>query len=273
MKKCVLICMLSVSAVTATYAQNDVELGVFNHMSLGVGIGTTGISVDAAAPLSQYVAVRAGANIFPNIKIKENVDLHFDSQAQMAYNTMFPGSSLPNKIEIEGKPKFTTGHLLFDFYPFTGSSFHLTAGAYMGSSAIAEVYNRGDKTTMANIYQYNNSSERQQYGVDKIGVELGDYFLEPDAAGDVKARLKVSAFRPYVGIGFGRAVPAKHRVTCNFDMGVQFWGKPKVYMVGASGEKELTKSDLNGKDGDVLKYISKASIWPVLNVRVVCRLF
>lgn len=40
--------------------------------------------------------------------------------------------------------------------------------------------------------------------------------------------LKVSNFRPYVGLGFGRAVPKK-RLGVMFELGVQFHGKPDVY--------------------------------------------
>ncbi len=84
--------------------------------------------------------------------------------------------------------------------------------------------------------------------------------------------IKVSGFRPYLGIGFGRPVPMNHRVTCNFDMGVQFWGSPKVYTNGGNGEVQLTESNTGGDSG-FLKFISKVSVWPVLNVRVAVRLF
>ena len=46
-----------------------------------------------------------------------------------------------------------------------------------------------------------------------------------DNNGNVSGGLKVSGFRPYLGLGFGRAVPKK-RVGVMFELGVQFHGKP-----------------------------------------------
>ena len=76
MKKYLLLSILSVFGLTSVHAQyNDVEWGLFNHLSVGVGLGTTGISVDVAAPISPYVAVRGGADILPNIKFHPALDL------------------------------------------------------------------------------------------------------------------------------------------------------------------------------------------------------
>ena len=40
-------------------AQNRVdEFGIFDHMSLGLTLGTTGIGLDLAAPVTDYLQVR-----------------------------------------------------------------------------------------------------------------------------------------------------------------------------------------------------------------------
>ena len=238
--------------MTTAHAQynNDVELGIFNHMSVGLGLGTTGISVDVAAPISRYVAVRAGADILPNVKIKTALDLGFDRETQEAFYDLFE-ERLPNKIDFEAKVKFSAGHLLFDVYPFNNSSFHVTAGAYLGSKQIGQFYTVDNQWLLRACYEYNHSDVREYLELDKIGTKLGNYFIEPDATGNIKATLEVNALRPYIGIGFGRAVPTKHRFACNFDLGFQFWGSPKLYVDDASGKRQLA----------------------VLNIRCVCRLF
>lgn len=38
------------------------EFGIFDHMSLGLTLGTTGIGFDLAAPVTDYLQVRAGYN-------------------------------------------------------------------------------------------------------------------------------------------------------------------------------------------------------------------
>lgn len=261
--------LMALGGVGQASAQDVDDLGIFNHVGAGLGVGTTGISIDVAAPITPYVAVRAGVGIFPTIKVKTDLDLDFDNTTRDAYNN-YMGHYPDSKVSVEGKTSLTTGHLLFDIFPFKSSSFHFTAGAYFGGSKVVEVYNR-ESGILDDIYTFNQQAST--YGVDKIGVDLGDYFLEPDANGNVAAKIKVNGFRPYLGIGFGRPIPMKHRVTCNFDLGVQFWGSPKVYTEGLNGEKQLTEQDTKGDDGGAIKTISKIAVWPVLNVRVAVRLF
>ena len=265
MKKLLIVCAAVLLGINSASAQDyDVDdLGIFNHFSLGVGLGTTGISLEAAAPITPYVAVRGGVNIFPSVKYDTDLDTDFGQGAQYATN-------IPDKIDVQGKLSFTTGHLLFDVFPFKSSSFHLTAGAYFGKDQIVDVYNK-EPGALMEITQFNN--RQGQYAAvpasaGQIGLELGDYFLTPDNNGNVDAKIKVKGFRPYVGLGFGRPVPMKHRFTCNFDMGVQIWGKPEVYL----RDQKLTSQDLDGDGGDIIKTVSKVSVWPVLNVRLVGRI-
>ena len=251
--------MVAVALMTAVNVQaqeldND-DLGIFNHASVAVGVGTTGITADLSLPITPYVTVRGGADILP---FKYSTDLEIEYKNAAAQNT------LPETVAVTGKLAMTTGHLLFDIYPSKESSFHFTAGAYLGGDKAAEVYNKDDGALLA-VTAYNRVAPNSQ----KAGYTLGNYFLTPDENGNVNANIKVSKLRPYVGLGFGRTVPTKSRVACNFDMGVQFWGKPKVTCQG----EELTEDDLNGNDGGAVKFISKMSVWPVLNVRVAVRLF
>ena len=96
--------MMSFSQLSAQESAVD-DHGIFNHLSVGVGVGLTGISIEAAAPITPYVTVRGGVNIFPQIKVKTDLDL--DGEIPASYNG-------PRSFEVEGKSSLTTGHLLFD---------------------------------------------------------------------------------------------------------------------------------------------------------------
>lgn len=272
MKRLLLICALAIAGIGQTCAQDmDADdLGIFNHVGAAVGIGTTGVSIDLAAPITPYVALRAGVDIFPKFTYKTDMKLSIDQNSQAAYQTMFPGSTLPKEVKISGNPDLGAGHVLIDLFPAKTSSFHVTVGAYFGKSDIANVWNTNCVDELKNIYRYNTSAQREALNLKKIGVDLGDYFLEPDDDGQIDATLKVKSFRPYVGIGFGRPVPMKSRITCNFDLGVQFWGKPEVYLQGNKLEAGKTNDD---STDDLLKNISKIQVYPVLNVRLVGRIF
>lgn len=274
MKKYLFISILSIFGLTTAHAQynNDVEWGLFNHMSVGLGLGTTGISVDVAAPICPYVAVRAGADILPDIKFRPALDLGFDQEIKDFVYEWF-NERLPDKIDFDGKLKYTAGHLLFDVYPFKNSSFHVTAGAYLGNKELVNMNTLGYEFLLKTIYDYNHSEIREEWGLGKIGVKLGNYFLEPDKEGMINATVEVNALRPYIGVGFGRAIPTKHRFACNFDLGLQFWGTPKVYLEGDNGKSQLEKSNLDPESAKALKKLSETTFWPVLNVRCAYRLF
>lgn len=273
-KKLLLVWAMTVTGLSPMTAQEMTteDLGIFNHLGAAVGVGTTGISVELAAPLTSYVAVRGGVNIMPAFKYNDDFRLNYklDGTAQRVVDEQ--GKVLPDKVSIQGKPSMTTGHLLFDIFPFRSSSFHLTAGAYFGGENVVNVYNKDDGA-LSMVSEVNKAliaagiADPATHD-NMIGVSLGNYFLTPDRNGNVKADIKVSAFRPYLGFGFGRPVPTKSRFTCNFDMGVQFWGKPKVMVEG----NELSESDTDGKDGGVMKVISKIAVWPVISIRLVGRI-
>ena len=281
------------------------------HFGIGAGAGTTGIALDASFTLGKYVGVRGGVDIMPQFKVSKDIDLKTEdankkvSQLTNEINQLnqqlvqcnlepvdlsqYPGGNLPEKMEIEGKLKNTTGHVLIDLYP-GGGSFHFTVGAYFGPDEVISVYNKEEgfmkpittyNEAIANAALYPNVQQVvNQYNLKMIGGELGDYFVTPDPAekGDVKAYAKVKGFRPYVGLGFGRAVPKK-RIGCQFDLGVQFWGSPEIYVptydkAAKTYQYEKIEGDKAGDDaGKVLKTVSKISVYPVLNFRLVGRIF
>ena len=80
MKKTNALCLAVMTALATimlpqpVQAQDEVdEFGIFDHVSAGLVIGTTGIGIDVAAPITDYVQVRAGYNFFPTFKYKEVV--------------------------------------------------------------------------------------------------------------------------------------------------------------------------------------------------------
>jgi hypothetical protein len=218
------------------------------------------------------------------------------NQINAAYKAMHPGAGdvidmsnpifnnkLPEKMDVEGKLKNTTGHLLVDLYP-GGGSFHFTLGAYFGPDEVVQVYNKEDGF-LSPITQWNEAVRNPDpsyaayiAGQEMIGAKIGKYFFTPDPAdkGNVEANIKVKGFRPYLGLGFGRAVPKK-RIGCQFDLGVQFWGKPEIiaptYENGVYKKQTIEEGDVEGDGGAAIKTVSKIAVYPVLNFRLVGRIF
>ena len=279
MNKLLISCLLFLFAAHAQAQDNDFY-GVANHASIGVGIGVlNGGTIEFAVPVTRYAAIRAGYNFFPKINIKADLNLQQGKGAMQYIN------DLPHKVQVEGKPELSAGHLLVDLYPIKSSSFHLTAGAYLGKEKLADIQNPDDDNAeiFREVYKFNERKGIYEGipddlggyvgldidGREKIGMMLGHYFLEPDANGQVDAKIFVKKLRPYVGFGFGRAVPEKKRFALNFDMGVQFWGTPSVTI----RDHELSEQDVKGKDGGALKTLSKVTVCPVISLRLAGKIF
>ena len=273
MRKLLLICGLATCCISQTYAQlAEDDYGFFNHVSAGISLGTDGIGIEVATPLTYNFAVRAGYNFMPKFKYKENVNLGSN-----------PAFINPHgqKVDFEGELNMGDFKLLFDWYPSKSSSFRLTAGAYIGKEKVL---------TVKNTSAFVNSA---YWGT--AGIELGTtesvystYTILSDNQGNVQGDLKVNSFKPYIGIGFGRAVP-KSRLAVQFDLGVQIWGTPEVwtniqyfdYNQGKYvkeykkvGPNRITNPDKDYKDAkDAIETISKIGVYPVLSLRLNGRIF
>ena len=281
------------------------------HLGIGAGVGTTGIVIDASLTINDYLGVRGGIDIMPKFKVNKDLNLETEDAnkrlSQMTaeindlnvqlkkYNlqpvdlSQYPNGNLPEKLDLQGKLNNTTGHILFDIHPFA-TSFRVTIGAYFGKEEVISVYNKEDgflkpinayNEAILNAAQYPTVKQVvDKYNLKMIGGELGDYFVtpNPEDQGNVNAYAKVNGFRPYLGLGFGRSVP-KGNVGCQFDLGVQFWGKPDIFVptydkATKTYQYEKIDGDNAGDDaGKVLKTISKVSVYPVLNFRIVGRIF
>lgn len=270
MKRMFFACAMALLGLGHSHAQLVPEdYKFFNHLSAGISLGLDGIGFDVAAPLTYNFAIRAGYTFMPRIKYSS--DIHLDNSS--VFTT--------DKVGIEGKLKMGDFHLLFDYYPFKKSSFHLTAGAYIGSRTRVTVYN---KEPFVKESYWGNS-----------GLEFGDtksiyrqYSVVSDENGNIQLDAKVNAFKPYVGVGFGRAV-TKRRVGVQFDLGVQFWGTPGAYtnvkyfdydaseFVIRNERVERGRITTDNKDyrdvEDAIRIAEKIRVYPVLKIRVNGRIF
>ena len=78
MKKWMVICVACLSAISLQlHAQEKQEnkLGYFNSLSIGANVGSTGWGLDIATPIGQYLSLRAGFTMMPDICMEEKLDV------------------------------------------------------------------------------------------------------------------------------------------------------------------------------------------------------
>ncbi|MCR4995093.1 MAG: hypothetical protein K6A32_06940 [Bacteroidales bacterium] len=241
--------MFAFCSVSLLKAQ-EITYGYFNHIGAGVSIGLDGIGIDASAPIGEYVQMRAGISFLPSMKI-------FGTDFDYRYGQKDPttGRRPKNEVDVDVNVGWFNGKMLFDVYPFKDSDFHLTAGLFAGTRAIAEACNKSPILS------------------DEQGINIGDEPYFPDDHQNGKIELRTNVVKPYVGLGYGRDVPRTH-INLSFDMGVMFWGKPTAWVWGKesyNSPAEWEEFDANKFDNsiqDAVKTIGNIKIAPILNMRL-----
>lgn len=247
--------------VRVSAQESDSSFGMAAGVSLGV---MDGAGVGLAFSATDWLMVRAGYSVVPSFVIPEysaDVPKFGNNPAfSTAVTGRFPGS----------------GNLLVDFHP-GGGSFRITAGAFFGSSEMVKVYNT---TALPDSYH----SVGVSYYVDGNTEDASKFYrIMSDAKGVLTGYLKSGAFRPFLGIGFGSAVP-RHRIGAALDLGVEYTGgldlsadatnikgDPEIITLNSAGVRK-TVHDMAGSSSSADKYdkyidyIDKLHNLPVLPV-------
>lgn len=233
--------MAAVAAVVSLSA-SAMPPYIFDHLGANLSVGTTGIGVELTTPITQWVTMRAGVAIMPNFSFSTDVDAEFDT----------PVGTQDETINAKIGMGRVQGDVIFNIYPAPQlMSLYIAAGAYFGGNNILKVTGHSDLA--------------QKYGSE--GVNIADYQVPFNKNGDFEGGFKVNGFRPYLGIGYGRALP-KGRLAFNIELGVQFQGEPKVYT--KYGELGNLPEDAESSLGDITKYLK---VYPVLSFKLAGRIF
>ena len=244
--------LIVATALSCTFAVAQLpgrKMGIFNHISVGGEIGTAGYGIELSSPLTRFVSVRAGFCTIPGI----SYDTDIDYESNIGFD---------HTIDLDAKLHLSNWKLLADVYPIPGTSFHVTAGFYVGKSGLLTAQNNIPLLIGEGI------------GYDLLygeGLQVGDYVITPDADGIIRARLGVNQVKPYLGFGFGRSVSKRKLISLACDLGVQLWGKPTLDLWSPNDNQwvELHRKDIDDEDfQDAYKIINKITVYPVLNLRL-----
>ena len=185
-----------------TASESDMPFSMAAGVSLGV---MDGAGVDLAFGVIDNLNVRVGYGFIPSFLIpKYGIDL-----PTWGNN---PAASTALSGRVAG-----SGDLLIDYHP-AGGSFRVTAGLFFGPKDFVKVYN-----TKALPESYHKVGISYYKDGDESDIINNFYSIQSDAKGIMSAALKAGVVRPFVGIGFGSAIP-RNRVGAAFDLGVEYIG-------------------------------------------------
>lgn len=301
MKKTISLLVALLLGAGAAFAQ---ENGVFNHLSIGVGLlGTDGEGIQVAAPLGNYFGVRAGfttqAAVFgiANSVVAKNVEeLDGINPIKMQFNNIGLNTKdiVIDNLDVEGYIRSNNLQLLFDFFPVKTAGLHLTAGAYFNLSPNGLV--------RATAIPSRKDGQKVFPGAKPNDTEFYGISADPEGKIHLDLQYGCKLVRPYVGIGAGRPVSLKHRVGVNFDFGFVYLGglnvvtysyyknpdAPEAVVINSEWiDKNILSDPSINEDGrnaanKIKEYLAKADefpytfatkLFPVLKLSLFIRLF
>jgi len=204
-------------------------------MALGLNFGMPGVGLDFAYKINESFSARVRYQALP-FEIND-FEYTLDGQDLLADVTL----------------NFSQIGIVADYYPFQSSSFKLMAG-------VSYFINNSFSATVA----INDTLYVGEDGDD--ADDLGDFVFYPDDIGTISIASEWGQIVPYMGLGFGRAVPNK-RVGFGIELGAYYIGAPDVN-VDATGMLTETSEEEAGLEEGLAEYA-----WlPQINLRLSVRL-
>ena len=167
--------------------------GPFNKLDVALSLGSTGVGIDVASPITDFMQVRAGFSYMPKFEYKMNFPIEVGEgtreEQQSKFNELsgmleqFTGHAVDDNVDMIGEPTFHNFKLLVDFFPLQDKRWHLTAGFYVGSGSIGKAYNTtADMPSLFAVKMYNHMYDfiKEKYDNDLPLMENKDFYVSED---------------------------------------------------------------------------------------------
>lgn len=141
--------------------------GIFNHLEGALTLGTTGIGLELATPVTKWARLRAGYDFIPHLWVNSTYsvtayadgkvnDSNFD-RIQDMMNQM-TGYDIQKEVTMENKATFQNWKVLLDVFPIPDNNhWRVTVGLYGGSRKLGKCINKLDEAPMlVSIGSYNH---------------------------------------------------------------------------------------------------------------------
>lgn len=187
---------------------------VFNSFEVAANIGTTGLGLEVASPMTKWTKLRVGFDWMPHFTVPMTFGLEsyvdgqvndkFDKIQEMMYK--MSGMTIDKEIKMDSKPTMTTFRLLVDVYPFKNNPhWHFTAGFFIGGNCVGKSINKMQEMPSLlalNMYDrmyqkitpedfYINAIEDENFLADLTGISsLEGVYLDPELVEQIQDKFR-----------------------------------------------------------------------------------
>ena len=257
MKRIITLCLALVIFASSAFAGGPeyTPRKFLSNLGISATASTSGFGFSVATPLSKRLTLRGGY-MFSPLSFGYTYD-EFEPIDVLGLTSV----NVPD-LDLTANLQSGNGNVMIDWAPFrkgTGT-FFISAGLVFGASNIIEIDGQFDMSdpNIQTLIQHNL--------LETIEVEVGDQKVRANADGSLAAALKVNGVRPYVGLGWGRAIP-KRRLGFRFEAGALFLGKSEIVsdnLINSSESKDM--SEIN-------EFLSDVAVLPQISFSLTYRLF
>ena len=268
-----------------------VDKQIFNHVAAGIPIDfpilPDGIGIiEIATTCTPYLQFRLGYSL----SLLDVMPAFTVNELSGIVSQVSPGTNIPTCPIRPSCPGISSGtawkrtrglKLLMDVFPGKKTGFHFTFGAFFNPANLDNIFEvNADLASALKDAGFTPGKYNEVY----FGFNDDDpkFRISPNKDGKLTVGVKAWPVRPYVGIGFGRAVRPDKRVCVTFDMGAFFWGTPVLVgydysidpngtAVGFSPERVSKSQDLQGL-AQPLEILGKVPAYPVMKLNIFIRI-
>lgn len=275
MKRTFLAALAAMLTLGTVSAQNNMT--PFSHLGIGFEVGLQGGGVELSMPLTNRLVVKAGLNWFPAMTVYSQ-EFKINTQDLKASQTYFDGLNggpafqhyfgAESKVNADASLGLKNWKFMLNFYPRTDGKFYVAAGVYTGEENLVQLSGNTNENDWAALKELNDLNKQYNLSTQELEVSInGQKFpiSEKDGCGYMEADYRIAKVKPYLGIGFGRAIPDK-RVGFQFEVGAWYHGQGTLYC-----QDQLIPEGDDLKD--ITQYTDKLKFYPQLTLRLTGLLF
>lgn len=190
---------LAMQAPVSGQAQQSLDNNMFNHLDVGLTLGTTGAGFDVAMPVGDYVRLRTGLSFVPRVEVPMTFGIQVGddpSKSASKFNRLsgmlesITGNPVDDHVDVTGKPRMWSWSFLVDVYPLRNNKhWRVTAGFFLGTPNVAEAFNKTESMpSLMAVDIYNNlytklhgktKRELQETQLIDLGEGYDTYRLDP----------------------------------------------------------------------------------------------